>query len=141
VNKRWCFAFAAAGLLAGAGCGDSSGLYPVTGRVLSHGEPARGAVVYFHRKGVTDPLQEQVPQGVVGEDGTFALASPAGAGALPGEYAVLIEWKEGAGQAPGRGPRLTAPDRFGGRYLDPNSTPFQAEVKAEKNNLPPFEIP
>jgi hypothetical protein len=137
----WCVACAAAGLLAGAGCGDGNGLYPVTGRVLSQGEPARGAVVYFHRKGVTDRFGEHVPQGVVGEDGTFALASPAGTGALPGEYAVVIEWKEGAGQTPGRGPRFSAPDRFGGRYLDPKNTPFHAEVKAEKNQLPPFELP
>jgi hypothetical protein len=85
-------------LLASADCSDPNGTYPVSGKVLYKGEPARGAVVYFHRKNSADPLQEHTPQGVVGEDGTFTLTSPVGKGALPGEYVVLIEWKQGAGK-------------------------------------------
>jgi hypothetical protein len=130
----------AGGVLANAGCGNSNGVYPVSGKVLYKGEPARGALVYFHRKGATDRLHEHVPQGVVGEDGIFTLASPSGAGALPGEYAVLIEWKAGAGKMPGRSPGLKAPDRFRGRYMNPNNPAFQVEVKSEKNRLPPFEL-
>jgi hypothetical protein len=130
----------AGGILACAGCGNPNGAYPVSGKVLYQGEPAKGAVVYFHRKNVTDPLQEHTPQGIVQEDGTFTLASPVGKGALPGEYVVLIEWKEGAGKVRARSPALAAPDRFRGRYMNLNNPRFQAEVKAEKNRLPPFEL-
>jgi hypothetical protein len=108
--------------------------------VLHNGEPATGAVVYFHRKGDADRLHEHVPQGVVGEDGTFTLASPAGAGALPGEYAVLIEWKVGAGKLRGRGPGLASPDRFQGRYMNADNPQFTTEVKAERNRLGAFEL-
>ena len=130
----------AGGVLAFAGCGNSNGAYPVSGKVLYKGEPAKGALVYFHRKGATDRFHEHVPQGVVGEDGTFTLASPAGEGALPGEYAVLIEWKEGAGKARGRSPGLSAPDRFRGRYMNPNRPAFEVEVRSAKTRLPPFEL-
>src|SRR5262245_8202278 len=79
------------------GCGGSNGLYPVSGKVLHNGEPAVGATVTFVRKGAAG-VDDQTPQGVVGDDGTFTLVGPAGEGAAPGEYAVLVEWKEGAGK-------------------------------------------
>ena len=123
-----------------SGCGDSNGLYPVRGRVLYKGEPAVGAAVYFHRKDA-NPLQEQIPQGIVGTDGTFELAGAAGKGALPGEYVVLIEWKEGAGKTPGRAPGIGAPDRLNGKYLDLKDPSFTAQIKPTSNELPPFEIP
>ena len=130
----------AGGMLAGFGCGSSNGVYPVSGQVLYQGAPAVGAAVYFHRKSDGDRLHEHVPQGIVGEDGTFSLTSPAGNGALPGEYAVLIEWKEGAGKLRGRGPGLDSPDRFHGRFMNVNNPQFTVEVKAEKNRLAPFEL-
>jgi hypothetical protein len=128
------------GILTCAGCGNSNGVYPVSGKVLYKGEPAKGAIVYFHRKSVTDILQEHTPQGVVEEDGTFTLVSPLGKGALPGEYVVLIEWKEGAGKGRGRNPALAAPDRLRGRYMNPKKPQFQVEVKTEKTQLTPFEL-
>ena len=122
------------------GCGRSGGLYPVKGKVLHNGAPAVGATVSFYRKGGTDRAQEHTPQGVVGEDGTFELASPAGKGAVPGEYIVLVEWKVGAGKARGRSPGLSAPDRFKGRYLNPDNPQLHALVKPTSNDLPPFEL-
>jgi hypothetical protein len=123
-----------------ASCGRSNGLYPVRGRVLYEGQPAVGATVTFLRKGVADPLKESPPQGVVGEDGTFTLTGPAGEGALPGEYVVLLEWKEGAGKRRGRAPALNAPDRLKKRYLDPNKPRLTATVEAKSNQLPPFDV-
>jgi hypothetical protein len=141
MKQRLSFALAAAaGVLSCAGCGNSNGRYEVSGKVLYDGQPAPGAVVYFHRKEVDDPLHEHVAQGVAGEDGTFTLASPAGIGALPGKYAVLVEWKEGAGQVRGRSPSLSAPDRLQGRYMDAVNPALHAEVKAHTNHLPPFEL-
>jgi hypothetical protein len=122
------------------GCRNANGLYPVSGKVLVKGEPAVGATVTFIRKGVADPFKEPTPQGVVREDGAFALAGPAGTGALPGDYVVLVEWKEGAGKARGRAPALSAPDRLKKRYLDPNRPLLTATIDAKSNSLPPFEV-
>jgi hypothetical protein len=130
----------AACALACSSCGNSSGLYPVSGKVLVNGEPAVGATVTFVRKGSTDPLKEPTPQGMVGDDGTFTLRGPGGDGAPPGEYVVLVEWKEGAGSKHGRAPALSAPDRLKKKYLDPNKPLLTATVEAKTNNLPPFDL-
>jgi hypothetical protein len=122
------------------GCGNSCDTYPVSGKVLYHGDPAVGATVTFVRKGPADRMKEQAAQGVVGEDGSFSLASPVGAGAVPGEYAVLVEWKAGAGAVKGRSPGLNAPDRLNRRYLDPARPLLTATVEARSNSLPPFEL-
>jgi hypothetical protein len=122
------------------GCGNSSGLYPVSGKVLSNGEPAVGATVTFVRKGSTDPLKEPTPQGIVGDDGSFTLSGPGGDGAPVGEYAVLVEWKEGAGSKRGRAPALSAPDRLKKKYLDPNKPLLTATVEAKSNTLSAFEL-
>jgi hypothetical protein len=112
----------------------------VSGKVLFNGEPAVGATVTFVRRGAADPLKEQTPQGIVGEDGTFTLNGPGGEGAQPGEYVVLVEWKEGAGARRGRAPALSAPDRLKKKYLDPNNPLLTAKVEAKSNTLPPFEL-
>jgi hypothetical protein len=130
---------ASALLLTCLGCGYSSGQFPVTGKVLYKGEPAAGATVTFLRK-EADRRKESPVQGVVREDGSFTLAGPGGPGALPGEYVVLIEWKEGAGKSKGRAPALSAPDRLKGRYLDPNNPVLTAKVEPATNQLPPFEL-
>ena len=131
--------FVAACLVASAGCGNSD-IYPVQGKVLYRGQPAAGATITFVRKGAVDRLTEQTPQGVVGEDGSFSLSSPIGAGAAPGEYAVLVEWKTGAGRIKGRSPGLNAPDRLHRRYLDPTHPLLTATVEQKSNTLPTFEL-
>jgi len=131
---------AAACALACSSCGNPAGLYPVTGKVLHNGAPAVGATVTFVRRGAADPLKEPTPQGVVGEDGGFTLRGPGGDGAPPGEYAVLVEWKEGAGAKRGRAPALSAPDRLKKKYLDPNKPLLTATVEAKTNALPPFDL-
>jgi hypothetical protein len=129
----------AACLVVCTGCGHSNGLYPVSGMVLHNGEPAVGATVTFVRKGAAG-VDDQTPQGVVGDDGTFTLVGPAGEGAAPGEYVVLVEWKEGAGKVKGRAPALSAPDRLKKKYLDPNKPLLTVTVEARRNDLPPFEL-
>ena len=127
-------------MIASFGCGNSSGTYPVSGKVLYRGEPAAGATVTFVRRDTTDRMHEQTPQGVVREDGTFSLAGPLGEGALPGDYVVLVEWKVGAGKVKGRSPALNAPDRLNRRYLDPARPLLTVMVEAKANSLPPFEL-
>jgi hypothetical protein len=122
------------------GCSKSNGLYPVYGKVLYRGQPATRATVYFHRKGSTDRVHEEVSMGVVQDDGGFKLVGPGGEGVFPGEYIVLVEWKEGAGKVRGRNPGLNAPDRFKGRYLNMKNPLLHAEIKATKNQLSAFEL-
>ncbi len=123
-----------------SGCGNSNGLNPVYGKVLYKNEPAVGANVYFHRQGNKDGLHEQIPMGVIQEDGTFRLSGPEGPGAPVGDYVVLIEWKEGAGKLRGRSPGLNAPDRLKGRYRDLRKPLLHAQVKPGSNQLSTFEL-
>jgi hypothetical protein len=129
---------AAAVALACAGCRGARGLYPVSGKVTYQGEPAAGAYVFFRQPGA-DPVSAPVIMGVVKEDGSFIVYSGEHEGAAPGDYAVLIQWRQGAN--PGAGARHERPpDRLGGRYADPEHPRLQAAVKAEANHLPPFEL-
>jgi hypothetical protein len=131
---------AAACALTLSSCGNSAGTYPVKGTVLYKGQPAVGATVTFIPKSGANPSDEQTPQGVVRDDGTFTLAGPLGEGARPGDYVVLVEWKEGAGKVKGRAPALNAPDRLKKRYLNPNKPLLTATVEAKSNALPPFTL-
>ena len=69
-----CFAARRGGALGLAGCGTPAGFFPVSGKVLYKGEPAAGAVVYFHREGPTPALvMSTLPVGIAEEDGSFYL--------------------------------------------------------------------
>ena len=138
---------------AAPGCGNSAGLFPVSGKVLYKGEAARGAVVYFQRHGGADPSHNLVPFGIVGDDGSFSLYSDGlGSGALPGTYTVLVEWRDGTGNGvvpvKGKGQAKlvkrsrmrSGPDRLKGRYLDVSKPLLRAEVKPGPNELTPFEL-
>jgi hypothetical protein len=129
----------AGSLLVGVGC-DSGGRRSVTGKVLYNGQPAAGATVTFVRKDSANRLDDTMPQGTVEADGTFTLAGPTGKGVPPGEYIVLVEWKEGAGKVKGRAPALGAPDRLKKKYLDPNHPQLTATVDDKTSRLPPFEL-
>jgi hypothetical protein len=128
----------AAFALAGASCSSSHNLHPVSGTVTARGKPAAGAVVFFQRQG-GDPMNEHLIMGIVQDDGSFTLVcGPHGAGAPPGEYDVLIEWKHDRNQP--RGLAAKAQDRLNGRYADPKHPRLHAVVQAKSNELPPFEL-
>jgi hypothetical protein len=146
VSTAWPLAVA-------GGCGNSAGLVPVSGKVLYKGEPASGAVVYFHREGGTDVPGLPIPSGTVEDDGTFSLSSDnLGNGAKPGKYAVLVEWRDRAGD--GFVPVKTrgktnlvkrsrvrkGPDRLGGRYFNIGNPLLHAEVSSSWNRLEPFDL-
>jgi hypothetical protein len=134
--------------LACTSCGNSNNLYPVSGTVTFKGQPAGGAAVFFHRQG-SDPMNEHAIMGIVRDDGYFTLVcGPLGDGAPPGEYDVLILWRQDPHPNPpppmggghGGGLARKARDRLKGRYADPKYPRFHALVKTETNYLPPFEL-
>jgi len=126
--------------LACTSCGNSNGLYPVTGQVTYKGEPAVGATVFFQRQGA-DPLQEPTRMGVVQPDGSFSIDSgQLGKGAAVGDYAVCIVWRQDPG-LPRDGGRISHwPDRLKGRYADREHPLLRVEIKPQNNQLPPFEL-
>jgi hypothetical protein len=106
--------------------------------VTYKGSPAAGAVVFFHRQGGQDSSHPTI-MGLVQEDGSFELVcGPLGKGAPPGDYDVLIEWKRDI--SPGHPRPQTGPDKLQGRYADPKHPRFHAAIKAQTNELSPFEI-
>lgn len=137
---------------AAAGCGgDGSGTYPVSGTVTVAGRPAAGALVLFHPQGDKSQFANK-PYATVKDDGTFVLTTysdkPDG-GAPAGEYKVTVWWP-GKPKAAEKGAAITmgssekadgaGEDRLKGKYNNAAATPLKATVKAETNNLPPFEL-
>jgi hypothetical protein len=150
----------ASGSLAAPGCGNPPGLYPVYGKVSYEGEPAVGAVVYFHREGLSAASPRAIPSGIVENDGSFTLTCDGvGDGCPPGEYAVLVEWR-GKSETPlaqpkpkpsrvkGKVKQFTVNrqmarqgvDRLKGRYFDIAKPLLHAKVEPHRNTLPPFEL-
>src|SRR5262245_35093303 len=105
-----------------AGCSQPTGptLYPVRGQVLVNGRPAANAFVVLHPLGSSDP-QAARPRGRVDANGTFVIGTRAtDDGALPGDYAVTVQWFDNsrAKEGDARGPNATS-DLLRGRYSDP----------------------
>ena len=110
---------------------NKNNIYPVSGKVTYQGSPASGAVVFFFRQG-GDSNNEPAIMGIVQEDGSFELVCGAlGKGAPPGDYDVVIEWKQVSGQSKGR-PQHGA-DKLQGRYADPKHPLLHATVEARAN--------
>jgi hypothetical protein len=120
---------------------------------LYKGEPASGAVVYFHREGGSAGANQGIPYGVVDDGGRFDLACDGvGYGCPPGNYAVLVEWRDlaGDGVVPvktkgkiklvKRSRVRSGPDRLKGRYFDISKPLLHAEVKPVSNPSPSFEL-
>jgi hypothetical protein len=136
--RKVVFCLVAALALACASCGNRNNIYPVSGKVTYKGSPAAGATVFFHRQG-GDSMNDHMIMGIVQEDGSFELVCGSlGKGAPPGEYDVLIEWKRVSCQSKGRPQH--GPDKLKGRYADPKHPRFHVVIKAEGNELGPFDL-
>jgi hypothetical protein len=144
-------------VLPSCGPGEGPPLYPVHGKVMYKGQPAAGATVMLRRLDAEPNTTPPVPVGQVDEEGNFAMAvEDRGAGAPAGKYAALIQWRtkaEGteepkpaaASKKAGRSKAVPdkpdgAPDRLAGRYMNPEKSPFQVEIKAGENTLDPFDV-
>jgi hypothetical protein len=118
-------------------CGDGEDrkpVYPVRGQLFVDGKPAAGAYVLFHPASDADP-QATRPHGQVDQDGTILLSTyGANDGAPIGDYLVTLDWRR---TVPGHGPR--GPSLVPPEYGTPKESPLRATVKAESNNLAPFQ--
>jgi len=117
------------GAILAAGCSQSSGLAPITGRVTLDDKPVPNMIVNF------TPLGETAGNGALGHtdaEGRYALLDARGeAGAYVGEYKV--SFYPGASRTAQADPALdvvAVPSRGGlpPIYLDPNQTPLRATV-------------
>jgi hypothetical protein len=142
-------------------CGQyAEGTFPVSGKVLFKGEPAAGAVVTFSPASSSEGVKEAVLcTGIVDEGGRFHLSyGEKGLGAPAGKYNVFIIWRKGeplssrnassvSGNPKKRGEtreelrdKKVIPDVFNGRYADSSNPLLHAEVKAQTNELPTFDL-
>ena len=131
-----------AGVLAVAGCGDGKiGRYPVNGSVNVDGKPAGGVQVMFCPIGGSPELQRLRPTAFTSPDGKFELMTiDKGDGAPPGQYKVLLGWAAVVNGQTGDAGQGLGNDRLQGRYWNLDKSQFTVDVKAEKNNVPPFEL-
>lgn len=121
-----------------AGCGTTPTAppktYPVTGKVLlAGGEPLRGGRVTFSPQGAG---AEAV--GEIQSNGTFTLTTfGKDQGAMPGKYKVSVSpfsYKTGNPVA------VPQRDKVPQQYWETDTTPLEATIKPEANELPPFTV-
>jgi hypothetical protein len=112
-------------------------LVSVTGSVFYGDKPAAGAsVVFVPAAGIADATLARA-SGIVADDGSFTLAThPHGAGAIPGEYVVVLTWYEGNARAMAN-PKSKLP----AKYADAATTTLKATVQEEDTVLQPFKVP
>jgi hypothetical protein len=101
--------------------GTGEGLTPVNGKLVCDGQPAAGAILFFHRQaGESAPSPNAgtvIPSATVGSDGSFSVESAAlGRGAVPGKYHVLVQWPESENQPAATGGKAK-PARVGGKSV------------------------
>ena len=115
--------------LASCGSSDRIAVYPIEGTVTCNGNPTVGAMVVFHPVNPTEKTKKVRSAGKVDAEGRYWLSTYGPKdGAPAGEYRVTIIWPGAGdgGDAPG-------PDRFGGKYANPNASPLKATVVAGSN--------
>lgn len=134
----------AVALVSLAACGGrkTPKVYPVKGKILVNGQPAKACQITFHRTTPGDPAFPATPNGLTNENGEFQLTSyVANDGAAEGEYIVTIEWREASGLMK---TDFDGPDQLGGAYAKPEKTKglkgFVVQVGKQPLELPPFEL-
>jgi hypothetical protein len=143
LRRALLVAAVAMGLASVSACSKDDGrvkVYPVNGKVLVGGQPAARARVVFYP--VAEELKKPgmpIPDGTTDNEGNFKLRSyDPGDGAPEGDYKVSVIWldvPEGAEENP-----LSAKDRLGGRYANPQKSNLTATVPKGGGEIPPFEL-
>lgn len=132
-------------MVALAACGGGRNLpkvYPVKGKILVNGQPAKECQIWFHPTAGGDPASRTTPHGLTDQSGEFQVTSYYGNdGAAEGEYVVTIEWRERSGLAKAE---FDGPDQLGEAYAKVEKTKalkgFVVQVGRQPLDLPPFEL-
>jgi hypothetical protein len=128
-------------------------VYPVKGKVLYKGSPLPGALVVLEKSEAAThgekPLETTGPiraTGRAGPDGSFQLRTYQGNDGAPvGDYVVGVSSvpPKSEGNLFALDPSTKTksnPDVLRGRYADPKTSGLKAQVKAQDNELPPFDL-
>lgn len=126
------------------GCSGEPGLYPAKGTLTVAGKPAAGALLVFHPKPGSTPIEPK-PTGLVKADGSFDVTTGPHQGAPVGDYVVTVYW---AGEPPAKpnggmaipDEKATVTDQLGGRYRDPTTSQLPVTIKASSNTLEPIKL-
>lgn len=130
-------------LLVAASCGGKfPRTYPIKGKILVNGQPAKDCQITFNRTSGGDPAHPATPTGLTNENGEFQLTSyVANDGATEGEYVVTIEWRDRSGIT---NAEFGGPDQLGGDYakVEKNKGVKELVVQVGRQalTLPPFEL-
>jgi hypothetical protein len=123
-------------------CGDGRRpVFPVHGQVLYEDKPTPEALVIFHPVNDPDPRAPR-PIARVAADGGFSPTTyKAGDGAPVGEYNVTITWvkevdNQNVAKEDQKPPQNLLPDRYG----KAETSGLRVQIKAERNELPPFRL-
>jgi hypothetical protein len=133
-------------VLSAAGCGKGKTrrpVVPVRGEIYAKLQgklqPAKGAQLLFHLQNDQGEPLPLVPGAVALEDGSFQPSTYSARDGLPvGDYKVTATWQQ-TEISMGR-QRPAGPDRWGGKYKDPQTTPLRARVTASGLEPPRFEL-
>jgi hypothetical protein len=125
-----------------SGCGGGNSLVPVTGKVLSKGQPAAGATLLFHP--AINDVNAQTASAVADENGVYTISSGLEKGILPGSYSVTVTWPDPSVKPTQAqimmGMVEPGPDMLKGRYSDKNSTTLKVEITGSTTEIPPLEV-
>jgi len=131
-------------LLCTTGCGGDARVqktYAVTGKVMLDGKPFKGAFVALIPKDASKFVMNERPQATTDEEGNFKLFTYAtGDGAPAGDYFVGID---SPGIAEDEGSDQVSRKKGAGipvKYNVPQKSGLDVTIKAESNQLAPFEL-
>lgn len=117
-------------------------LFPVTGKLLTDGQPMPGAELLFY------PVHEfpkeaakQLPRATVDADGSFKVSTYApDDGAPAGDYRVTVSWK-GPVEGHMNGEQVAdLPEKVPFTVQNPRTTKLKVQVKEEQNTLPTWDL-
>lgn len=120
-------------------CGnDRKAVYPTKGQVVDKaGKPAAGVAVILHPSADPNDTRHK-PAGTTDAQGNFILTTyTENDGAPAGDYLITLEWRPI--QKSPLAPEL--PDRLGGKFRDPKTSPYKATVNKGQNDLPAIQLP
>ncbi len=111
--------------------------YPVEGRVLIEGRPARGVELTLHRLPLNS-TSAPIASAWSNAEGRFSVHSLGiAAGAPVGEYVVTARWRRPEVSGESLHPGVNELD---GKYADPARTPLRVLVGPGVNDIPPWKL-